>query len=84
VRHGPFGAAARIVMGIAPWLATRQAEVIRHPVDPIGGSASPSIQIYFLLIMSTVGGLVVDLLAWLWVESELRQVRAGGKGQARD
>ena len=81
VSHRTFGAAVRVVMGIAPWLATRQAVVIRHPVDPIGSSASGSIQAYFLLILLTVASLVLDLLAWLWVESELRQARACGKGQ---
>ncbi len=82
VGNRTFGAAVRVVMGIMPWVATRQAVVIQHPVDPIGSSASTSIQVLFLLIQLTVAGLVLDLLAWLWVESELRQARASGKGQA--
>jgi len=81
VSQRALGASVRIVMGIASWLVTRQAEVIRHPVDPIGGSASTSIQVYFLLILLTLGGLVLDLLAWLWIESEIRHRHPGAEGQ---
>jgi hypothetical protein len=81
VSQRTFGAAVRVVMAVAPWLATRKAEVIRHPADPIGGSGSASIQAFFLLILLTVGLLVLDLLAWLWVGSELRQAGAGDEGK---
>ncbi|HNS49593.1 MAG TPA: hypothetical protein PKO09_00240 [Anaerolineae bacterium] len=74
VNQCDFGAVVRIVMGIAPWIVTRQAEVIRHPVDPIGGSGSTAIQAFFLLIVLTVVALVLDLMAWLWVAAELRQL----------
>lgn len=66
---------------------TRQAEVIRHPIDPIGGSDSTSIQVFFLLIVLTVGALVLDLIAWLWLETELRAQDGDGTrhpGSERD
>ena len=75
VGHRSFGAATRAVMGVVPWLVTSRAEAVRHPVDPIGGSTSPSIHVYFLLISLTVGCLVLDLLAWLWVERELQSCK---------
>ena len=87
VAHPDFGAAVRVVMGLAPWVVTRQAEVIRHPVDPIGGSGSTSIQVFFLLIVLTVGALVLDLIAWLWLEAELRAQDGDGTrrpGSERD
>ena len=87
VAHPDFGAAVRVVMGLAPWVVTRQAEVIRHPVDPIGGSDSTSIQAFFLLIVLTVGALVLDLIAWLWLEAELRAQDGDGTrhpGSERD
>lgn len=87
VAHPDFGAAVRLVMGLAPWVVTRQAEVIRHPIDPIGGSDSTSIQVFFLLIVLTVGALVLDLIAWLWLETELRAQDGDGTrhpGSERD
>jgi hypothetical protein len=71
-----FGAAARVVMGIAPWVATQQAEVIRHPVDPIGASGSSAIQTYFLLIMLTVALLALDLMALVWATLELSALKS--------
>jgi hypothetical protein len=66
VDHRDFSAAVRVVMGIAPWVVVRRAEVIRHPVDPIGGSGSPAMQTFFALIVLTVAGLAVSLFLWLW------------------
>jgi hypothetical protein len=59
-------------MGFVPWIVVRQAEAIRHPQDPIGGSGSAVIQVYYLLIVLTVGGLAATLLAWLWSGEELK------------
>lgn len=67
-----FAAGVNLVMGIVPWIVTRQAEVIRHPVDPIGGSGSAAIQGFYLLIVLTVAGLAATLVAWLWVDAELK------------
>lgn len=70
VAHPDFGALVHVVMGVAPWIVIRQAEVIRHPVDPIGGSESAAIQIFYLLIVLTVAGLAATLIAWIWLRSE--------------
>jgi hypothetical protein len=72
VNQSDFTAGVNLVMGIVPWIVTRQAEVIRHPVNPIGESGSAAIQGFFLLIVLTVAGLAAILVAWLWVEAEVR------------
>jgi len=72
VNHRDFTAAANILMGIVPWVMVRQAGVIRHPVDPIGGSGSMAIQGFYWLIVFTVAGLAATWIAWLWVGAELR------------
>jgi hypothetical protein len=66
VNQPVFTALVNLLMGIVPWLVTRQAGVIRHPVDPIGGSGSTAIQGYYTLIVVTVAGLAATLVAWLW------------------
>ncbi len=70
VAHPDFSALVHVVMGVAPWIVTQQAEVIRHPVDPIGGSESAAIQVFYLLIVLTVAGLAATLIAWIWLRSE--------------
>jgi heme exporter protein C len=72
VDHPDFMAVVHLVMGLVPWIVVRQAEIIRHPADPIGGSGSMAIQGFYLLIVLTVVGLVLALVAWLWTGSELR------------
>ena len=67
-----FTAGVNLLMGIVPWIVTRQAEVIRHPVNPIGESGSAAIQVFFLLIVLTVAALGATLVAWLWVDAEIR------------
>ena len=67
-----FSAAVNLVMGIVPWVVVRRAGAIRHPVDPIGGSESAAIQLFFVLIVLTVAGLASTLVAWLWTWMELR------------
>ncbi len=71
VEHRAFAALANLVMGIVPWVVLFQADVIRHPVDPIGGSESTSIQLFYWLIVMRVGGIATTLVAWLWVGLEL-------------
>jgi hypothetical protein len=66
VRHPDFTALVNLLMGVLPWLVVRQAGVIRHPVDPIGGSGSTAIQGFYVLIVLTVAGLAATLVAWLW------------------
>jgi hypothetical protein len=70
VDHPDFTAAVSLVMGLVPWLVVRQADVIRHPVDPIGGSESTAIQVFYVLMVLTVAGLVATLIAWLWLGAE--------------
>ncbi len=71
VEHRAFAALANLVMGIVPWVVLFQADVIRHPVDPIGGSESTSIQLFYWLIVMSVGGIATTLVAWLWAGLEL-------------
>jgi hypothetical protein len=66
-----FRAVANLMMGIAPWLVVYQADVIRHPVDPIGGSESTSIQLFYWLIVMSVAGIAAALVVWLWAGLEL-------------
>jgi hypothetical protein len=65
-----FTALVNVALGIAPWIVVTRAEAIRHPVDPIGGSGSASIQGFYFLIVLTVAGLAATLVAWLWLRAE--------------
>ena len=71
IDHPDFTAAVNLMMGIVPWIVVQQAGVIRHPVDPIGGSESTAIQSYYLLIVLTIGALAATLVAWLWSRAAL-------------
>jgi hypothetical protein len=73
VAHRDFTAVVNLAMGIVPWVVVRQADAIRHPVNPIGGSGSAAIQTFYLLIVLTVAGLAMTLIAWLWAGLELRE-----------
>jgi hypothetical protein len=72
VANRDFTAIVSVLMGIVPWVVVKQAGVIRHPVDPIGGSESTSIQLFYALILLTVAGLTLTLIAWLWAGAELK------------
>ncbi|MFN2227126.1 MAG: hypothetical protein ACK2UY_12480, partial [Anaerolineae bacterium] len=65
-----FTALVNVALGIVPWVAVSRVEAIRHPVNPIGGSGSTSIQGFYLLIVLTVAGLAATLVAWLWLRAE--------------
>jgi hypothetical protein len=73
VNNLDFTAAANLLMGAVPWVVVHRAGVIRHPVNPIGGSGSAAIQDYYLLIVVTVTGLAATLIAWLWVTAQLKE-----------
>ena len=73
VGHRDFTAVVNLVLGVVIWFVVRQADVIRHPVDPIGGSGSAAIQSFYLLIVLTVAGLAAVLVAWLWSGLELKE-----------
>jgi hypothetical protein len=70
-----FYAAVNLVLGIVIWIVVRRADVIRHPVNPIGESGSAAIQVFFLLIVLTVAGLDAVWVAWLWARAELEERR---------
>jgi hypothetical protein len=72
VDQADFTAAVNLVMGVVPWVLVRQADAIRHPVDPIGGSGSTTIQSFYLLIVVTVALLAGTLILWLWAGLELK------------
>jgi hypothetical protein len=74
VANPDFTAIVSVLMGIVPWILVQRAGVIRHPVDPIGGSESEAIQYFYLLILLTIAGLALTLIAWLWTGAELRAV----------
>ena len=63
VANDEFTVLVSVLMGIVPWIVVKQAGVIRHPVDPIGGSESAAIQTYYGLILLTVVGLALTLIA---------------------
>ena len=73
VGHRDFSAAMNVVMGIVPWILVQRAEAIRHPIDPIGGSGSTAMQTFYLLMVLTVAGLALVLVAWLWVGRALKE-----------
>jgi hypothetical protein len=77
-----FTAAVNLLLGIVPWVVVRQAEAIRHPADPIGGSPSASIQQFYALIVLAVAGLALTLTAWLWTSLELRETPGQGREQS--
>ena len=72
VANDEFTALVSVLMGFVPWIVVKQAGVIRHPVDPIGGSESAAIQTYYGLILLTVVALSLTLIAWLWAGAELK------------
>lgn len=81
VDHRDFTAGVNLLMGIVPWIAVTAAEAIRHPVNPIGGSGSATIQVFYLLIQLTVLGLALSFVAWLWIEIELKSRRTETVGR---
>lgn len=73
VDHPDFTAVVNLLMGLVPWIVVSQADAIRHPVDPIGGSGSTAIQTFYLLIELTLAALAAMLIVWLWTGLELRE-----------
>jgi hypothetical protein len=72
VDQSAFTAVVNLAMGVVPWVVVRQADAIRHPVDPIGGSGSATIQGFYGLIVITVALLAGTLILWLWTGLELK------------
>jgi hypothetical protein len=66
-----FTAAVNAALSVVVWIVVRHADVIRHPVNPIGESGSAAIQGFYMLIVVTVAALAAALVAWLWMGAEL-------------
>jgi hypothetical protein len=63
VKEPKFTAAAIALFGAAILLLAARTGVIRHPLDPIGGSPSTTLRlVYLLLLLPVVGGML--LVAW--------------------
>jgi hypothetical protein len=72
VDQADFTAIVSLVMGVVPWVLVGQADAIRHPVDPIGGSGSSAIQGFYWLIVVTIALLAGTLIVWLWAGMEAK------------
>ncbi len=72
VNQRDFTALVNVALSVVVWIVVRRADVIRHPVNPIGESGSTAIQTYYLLIVLTVAGLAATLVAWLWSRAEVQ------------
>ncbi|OQA47047.1 MAG: hypothetical protein BWY52_00396 [Chloroflexi bacterium ADurb.Bin325] len=58
-----FTAAAALLLAVAVVFVAGQTGVIRHPLDPIGGSPSATLRlVYLLLLLPVIAGMFV--LAW--------------------
>lgn len=75
VDQADFTAAVNLLMGVVPWVLVSQADAIRHPVNPIGGSGSATMQGFYLLIVLTIVLLAGTLILWLWAGMELKAGR---------
>ena len=61
-----------ILMGGLAWILVGSAGVVIHPVDPIGGSASTAIKVFYAGIVACVLLLASELV--LWMRSRRREV----------
>lgn len=53
-----------VVLAVLAWVRVRSAGVVIHPVDPIGGSASMAIKVFYAGIVLCVILLAVELALW--------------------
>ncbi len=83
VRNRDFTAIVNILLGVTAWTVVKQAEVIRHPVDPIGASDSGAMRVHYILIVLTVAALAATLLVWLWLEMQDRAEQQSIRGENR-
>ena len=72
VNEKRFGALVALIMGVLPWFLVNQAQALRHPVDPIGGSESTILQLLFKLTVVTIAGLAALLIFHLWLRPEAK------------
>jgi hypothetical protein len=84
VNQRDFTAVVNLLMGVVPWIVIGQADAIRHPADPIGGSDSTAIQLSFQLIVLATAGLAMSLVAWFWASLELQAVARVSQTPAND
>jgi hypothetical protein len=57
-------AALNAVLAVLAWVLVRSAGVVIHPVDPIGGSASVAIKVFYAGIVLCVMLLATELAMW--------------------
>jgi len=68
-------AALNAILGALAWALVRNAGVIIHPVDPIGGSASVAIKAFYAGIVACVILLAAELALWFAKRTAPRQPR---------
>lgn len=72
LKNDRFTAAATFLLAVAIAVLASRTGVLRHPLDPIGGSPSARLQfIYLLLLLPIVGSML--LVAWRLATRSVRQ-----------
>jgi len=64
-----FSAVANALLGAAVLLLNLRTGVLRHPLNPIGESTSPTIQLFYAAILLACAALT-GLLAW-WLAQRM-------------
>lgn len=64
VAHPHFTAAANLLLGGLIWWLTQRATVIRHPLNPIGGSDSTTIKGFYAALLLACLLLAVSVAYW--------------------
>lgn len=67
LQSGRATALLNLVLAVLAWVRVRSAGVVIHPVDPIGGSASVAIKVFYAGIVLCVILLAGELALWLRV-----------------
>lgn len=64
VAHPRFTAATNLLLGGLAWWLTQRAAVIRHPLNPIGGSDSVAIRGFYVALLLACLLLAVFITRW--------------------
>ena len=76
-----FTAGANALMGIAVAVMAGRTGVLRHPLDPIGGSPSATLRfVYLLLLVPVIASMV--LVAWRLQSTRLAATLVSGQTEA--
>lgn len=71
LEHDLFTAAANALLAVAVFVLVALTGVLRHPLDPIGGSPSPTLRlVYLALLVPLVASM--SLVAWRFATARLR------------